>query len=96
MHCQKQLKENILLLIQQINETGNAAKLEIRNYVDAFSVIKKNYEDVFSETRFLNNPVDYQLDQNPNRMLANATNNSDRMYVYELAMNNKVKDWLAN
>jgi hypothetical protein len=35
--------------------------------------------------------------QNQHRnTLANGTNNSDWMYFYELAMNKKINDWLAN
>jgi hypothetical protein len=91
----------LLLLLDKYDKTTSvtgksAARLQIKNYVDSFSEIRKNYEDVFSQTRFLNNPVDYKLDQNPNSMLADATNNSDWMYVYELAMNNKIKNWLEN
>ncbi len=91
----------LLLLLERFDQATSAtdklaAKQQIRDYIGSFDGIRANYEDVFSQTRFLTNPVDYQLDQNPNRMLANATNNSDWMYVYELAMNDKLKSWLAH
>ncbi len=41
------------------------------------------------------NPAEYILDQNQHHHLANGTNNSDWMYVYELAMNLKINNWAA-
>ncbi len=41
-------------------------------------------------TRILNNPADYIPDQNHHAHLANGTINNDWMYVYELAMNQKI------
>ena len=40
------------------------------------------------------NPPDYVTDQNQHHHLANGTNNSDWMFVYELAMNKKITGWL--
>jgi hypothetical protein len=72
-----------------------AAAKELENLVNSFSGLRKKYEDVFSKTRFLVNPANYILDQNHHHHLANGTNNSDWMYVYELAMNKKLSKWLA-
>ena len=72
-----------------------AAKGEIKKYVTNFNTIRNNFEQVFSKTRIMTNPADYILDQNHHDHLANGTINSDWMYVYELAMNSKIKDWVA-
>lgn len=71
-----------------------AAKENIKKYVNNFGQIRNNYEQVFSKTRIMANPPDYIPDQNHHDHLANG-NNSDWMYVYELAMNSKIKDWTA-
>lgn len=63
---------------------------ELLTLIERFRVIRKDYEEVFSETRFLNNPDGYILDQNLDFMLANGTNNSDWMYLYELKMNDMI------
>ncbi|MGZ5133967.1 MAG: glycoside hydrolase family 20 zincin-like fold domain-containing protein [Flavitalea sp.] len=72
-----------------------AAAKEIENLVNSFSSLRKKYEDVFLKTRLLENPGNYLLDQNHHHHLANGTNNSDWMYVYELAMNKKISKWLT-
>ena len=65
------------------------------DYVNSFPVIRSRLEKVFSETRIMGNPMGYQLDNNFHEHLANGTNNTDWMYMYELPMNQKIKEWLA-
>jgi hypothetical protein len=60
-----------------------------------FEQLRKNFEDVFSKTRILNNPAGYLHDQNQHGHLANGTINNDWMFVYELAMNARLKKWLT-
>ncbi|MEO5998015.1 MAG: glycoside hydrolase family 20 zincin-like fold domain-containing protein [Chitinophagaceae bacterium] len=90
----------LLLLLEKFdNASGgdkSAQKDEVKNYVADFDTLRKKYEDVFSKTRILANPADYVPDQNHHHHLANGTNNSDWMYVYELAMNAKIEDWVLN
>lgn len=69
---------------------------EIATYIDGFSTLRKKLETVFSETRMLNNPEGYQLDSNLHEHLANGTDNTDWMFMYELPMNVKVKEWLSS
>jgi hexosaminidase len=88
---------HILLLLEKydresITTEKEKAGNELLTYVNSFGNIRKNYEDVFSETRFLSNPEGYILDQNLDFMLANGTNNSDWMYVYELRVNDMIKN----
>jgi len=91
----------LILLLEKFDKASTEAskkdaKTEITKYVKHFDELRKNFEDVFSKTRILNNPVDYQLDQNVHHHLANGSNKSDWMYVYELEMNRKLNDWFAN
>jgi hypothetical protein len=89
----------LLLLLKKYDKASAAGKpivkQAIRRYVDSFSTVRQNFETVFLETRFLTNPADYTLDQNHHKHLANGTINSDWMYLYELPMNTKIKEWLA-
>lgn len=89
----------LLLLLHQYDKTSSAAKMEakqsIKKYVNSFAEIRKEYENVFSKTRILSNPAGYILDQNQHHHLANGTVNDDWMFVYELAMNKKINDWLG-
>jgi hypothetical protein len=70
-------------------DKSQAAK-NVRNYADSFSDIRRKYETVMTRSRVLHNPADYLPDQNHHRHLANGTLNSDWMYVYELAFNEKI------
>jgi len=91
----------LLLLLQKYDNSSTAsarqsAKKEISDYVNKFNEVRRKFEDIFSMTRILNNPTGYMLDQNQHGHLANGTNTSDWMYVYELAMNRKIYSWLGN
>jgi len=91
----------LLLLLEKYDRASpGSAKQElkgqIKNYVNHFDELRKNFEDTFSKTRTLNNPDDYLLDQNVHEHLANGSNKSDWMHVYELAMNRKLNNWLTN
>lgn len=88
----------LLLLLEQYDTTTSGNKKtyagKIMDYVNSFPVIRSQLEKVFSETRIMGNPVEYQLDNNFHEHLANGTNNTDWMYMYELPMNQKIKEWL--
>jgi hypothetical protein len=88
----------LLLLAAYDKETSpggkKAALRKLQDNVNNFRQIRKNYEDVFSRTRILVNPEDYVLDANGHHHLANGTVNNDWMFVYELAMNDKINRWI--
>jgi hexosaminidase len=91
----------LMLLLQKYDESDTKQKktlasVQVQKYVASFPEIRKQFEKVFSTTRILENPSDYQLDQNHHDHLANGTNNSDWMFVHELAVNAKIKTWLAS
>lgn len=90
---------HLLLLLEKYDKIISPSKKKIfrqqlEEYVSGFSQKRQQFEEVFSQTRVLNNPPDYLLDQNHHAHLANGTINSDWMYVYELAMNDHIKKWL--
>ncbi len=89
----------LLLLLEKYDKVTSLSKKKIirkqlQEYVSGFQQKRKEFEEVFTQTRVLNNPTDYLPDQNHHAHLANGTNNSDWMYVYELAMNDSIKKWL--
>jgi hexosaminidase len=88
----------LLLLLEKYDKTPEAGKpavrQEIKKQVDDFSQLRQRYENVFTETRILRNPDDYLMDENQHQHLANAMG-SDWMYVFELAMNNKINNWVS-
>lgn len=89
---------NLLLLMADYDIAKNARQKKavsqrLRQQVNDFTAIRQQYEKVFSKTRFLANPVGYQLDQNGHHHLANGTNSSDWMCVFELEMNRKLNSW---
>jgi hypothetical protein len=88
----------LLLLLSAYDEASSAQskkenKEKVLQLVSNFAERRKQFEDVFSATRFLSNPADYIMDQNGHHHLANGTRNSDWMYVFELAMNKKITEW---
>lgn len=71
------------------------AASKIRTLESSFADLRKEYETVFSETRFLERPPGYIMDDNYDTMIANATQtSSDWMYLFELKMNVKIEAWL--
>jgi len=90
----------LLLLLEKYDKASSApdrasVQKELEQFADGFREIRKNYEAVFSQTRILSNPGNYIPDQNQHHHLANGTNNNDWMFVYELAMNKKIREWLS-
>jgi hypothetical protein len=69
---------------------------EVKAYAESFADIRKSYENISTRTRVLHNPSDYLADQNHHHHLANGTNNSDWMYVYELALNKTIEKKFAD
>lgn len=90
---------SLMLLLEQYDKAQSSDKKAsgflIRKYVQGFTSLRSNLEAVFSETRMMGNPHGYQLDSNMHEHLANGTNNTDWMYMYELPMNKKILSWLS-
>jgi len=90
---------NLLLLLGQYDAAPLGGKkeigLQIKKLVSDFDGLRLRFENVYGKTRILGNPSGYQLDSNFHHHLANGTNNTDWMFVCELAMNKRIIDWLA-
>lgn len=63
---------------------------------EAFPAIRARFEEAYGKTRIMGNPPGYQLDSNFHHHLANGTNSTDWIFIYEIAMNKKITDWLVN
>jgi len=72
------------------------AAQDVKSFTAHFADIRNSYESVTTRTRVLQNPPDYLADQNHHHHLANGTNNSDWMYVYELALNESIQKKFAD
>lgn len=89
------LLEALALYDKAPNTEGRQEALKTIGAVcDSFSVVKKDLENVYSQTRFMQNPDGYISDQNDHNHLAALTNNSDWIFLYEMPMVEKVKKWL--
>jgi hypothetical protein len=90
---------NLILLLAKYDKASLQDKREVglllKKFVNDFAELRMRLENVYSETRILRNPEGYQLDLNFHKHLANGTNNTDWMFVYELAMNTKIMTWLS-
>lgn len=60
-----------------------------------FRVMRKHLEDVYSKTRFMENPQGYVADMNHHQHLAAKSNNSDWLYWYEIPMVKKTERWVS-
>jgi hypothetical protein len=77
-------------MARSASEKKRAAN-DVKAFAQSFAGIRKSYENISTRTRVLHNPPDYLADQNHHHHLANGTNNSDWMYVYELALNKTIE-----
>ena len=57
-----------------------------------FTLIRKEFEEVYSQTRILNKPEDYILDQDHHRHTANQSINFDWQFTSEIMLLKKIQD----
>lgn len=67
---------------------------DLEKLCDDFKIMRSNLEEVYSQTRFMQNPEGYIADHNHHSHLSALTNNSDWMYLYEIPMVKKVREWI--
>lgn len=78
-----------------IHESDRKTALQqISNVCDYFQTMRIHLEEVYSQTRFMQQPDGYLADQNHHNHLAAKTNSSDWWYYYEIPMVNKTKTWV--
>ena len=74
-------------------DTEEAAALETLNEMKAeFNLVKAKFEEVYSQTRILNKPEGYILDQDHHRHPANQTVNFDWQFTSELMLLQKIDE----
>lgn len=91
----------IILALEQYDQATTAeardeAKKEIKKVCDYFPVMRKNLETVYTRTRFLEQPSGFIMDSNFQNNISMKSLNSDWMYLYEIPMIEKVRDWMSN
>ena len=61
------------------------------NLKDEFAMVRKQFEEVYSQTRILNKPENYILDQDHHRHPANQTVNFDWQFTSEMMLLKKIE-----
>lgn len=78
-----------------VHESDRKTALQqISDVCDYFQTMRIHLEEVYSQTRFMQQPDGYLTDQNHHNHLAAKTNSSDWWYYYEIPMVNKTKTWV--
>lgn len=67
---------------------------KIKTVCCSFKEMRSEFENVYSQTRFMETPEGYIADQNHHDHLAALTNNSDWIFLYEMPMVAKIEKWL--
>lgn len=67
---------------------------EVYRVCQCFKDMRKSLEEVYSQTRFMENPGGYISDMNHHNHLSAKSNNSDWLFLYELPMVNKTLRWI--
>ncbi len=75
----------------QTNEEETRFLNELKKLTLEFKNLRQDFENVYSQTRVLNKPKDYQLDQDHHRHPANQTVNFDWQFTSELMLLEKIK-----
>lgn len=85
----------LLLATAECDQKGlEAAGPKLRAEIERFEEAQAHFLDVFSETRFLNNPPGYQLDQNYHPHLANVRNDPSWIFALESGYCANARAWL--
>jgi hexosaminidase len=69
---------------------------EINNLCNYFNVMRSQFENVYSEIRFLSVADGYIEEVDSNKHLSARTNNSDWMFYFEIPMVKQLKKWISN
>lgn len=99
-HMQNYPTKLILALHEFDTASDNASKekalKKVSEVCSYFETMRANLEEVYSKTRFMQNPDGYIADFNHHHHLSAKTNNSDWMYLYEIPMIKKTLRWIEN
>lgn len=81
--------------VTQEDERATALQ-QISEVCDYFQILRNQLEDVYSQTRFMQQPDGYIADQNHHNHLAAKTNSSDWWYYYEIPMIKATRAWISS
>lgn len=70
------------------------AQMKLAEVCSSFSSMRTRLEEVYSKTRFMEQPAGYIEDMNHHNHLSAKSQNSDWLFLYELPMVEKVQKWL--
>lgn len=70
------------------------AAMQLKDICHSLSHLQKSLEEVYSETRFMEQPEGYVEDMNHHNHLSVKSLNSDWIFLYELPMVTKILNWL--
>lgn len=70
------------------------AQMKLAEVCSSFSPMRTRLEEVYSKTRFMEQPAGYIEDMNHHNHLSAKSQNSDWLFLYELPMVEKVQKWL--
>ena len=94
------LVSNMLLTLQSYDQAHEDQKPDLFEAVqrlqDEFEALRKEFERVYSETRVLNKPEGYLLDQDHHVHLANQTVSFDWQFLAELLFLEKLENAIEN
>lgn len=76
------------------NTSREKALARVSEVCSYFKSMRANLEEVYSKTRFMQNPEGYIADLNHHHHLSAKTNNSDWIFLYELPMVRKTLQWI--
>lgn len=75
---------------QQLKQTA----MQLKDICHSLPHLQKSLEEVYSETRFMEQPEGYVEDMNHHNHLSVKSLNSDWIFLYELPMVTKILNWL--
>lgn len=70
------------------------AAMQLKDICHSLPHLQKSLEEVYSETRFMEQPEGYVEDMNHHKHLSVKSLNSDWIFLYELPMVTKILNWL--
>ena len=70
------------------------AAMQLKDICHSLPHLQKSLEEVYSETRFMEQPEGYVEDMNHHNHLSVKSLNSDWIFLYELPMVTKILNWL--
>ncbi len=85
----------LLLATADCDRQGRgAAGPRLRAEIERFREAEARFLEIFGETRFLNNPPGYELDQNHHPHLANVRNDPSWIFALESGFCDLAREWL--